>query len=335
MPSFHHVYGLQLEATRPIPGLVALPTTQAPDVRVWLGSMPPDLQRLDTSQHVRYVSPYLDERGEPNMRVWTLHDGAYFRLYYSDGTDFVVDRQGRNLWATWAASATLEDTATYLLGPVLGFVMRLRGVVCLHASAIALGNRVIAVLGPAGAGKSTTAAAFAQRGHAVLSDDVLALSDRADVILVQPAYPRIRLWPSSVGSLYGSLDALPRLTPTWDKRYLDLTANGYQFEQQPLPLAAIYMLTARSTDPRAPFVETEPARSVLVSLVANGYVNYLLDQQMRAREFALLSRITAQVPIRRLTPHADAAKLQRLCEVVLADFEALTSSASSRSSKVP
>jgi hypothetical protein len=328
MPTFHHVFGLQLRATKPIPGLVALPSTpsaQASDLSVWLGAMPPGLRGMEAAQKVWYVSPYHDERGEPNMRVWTLDDGAYFRLYYSDGTDFVVDRQGRNVWATWAASATLEDTATYLLGPILGFVLRLRGVVCLHASAIALGDRVVAVLGPGGAGKSTTAAAFAQRGHAVLSDDVLALSDQADGILVQPAYPRIRLWPSSVGSLYGSLGALPRLTPSWDKRYLDLTTNGYQFEQQPLPLAAIYMLAARSTDPLAPFAEAEPAQRALVSLVTNSYVNYLLDQEMRAREFELLARIIARVPIRRLTPHADAARLQRLCDVILADFEALTS----------
>jgi hypothetical protein len=327
MPSFHRVYGLGLEATKPIPGLVALPSTQAPDVRVWLGSMPPDLQRLEATQHVRYVSPYLDERGEPNMRVWALDDGAYIRLYYSDGTDFVVDRPGMNVWATWAASATLEDMATYLLGPILGFVLRLRGVVCLHASAIAFGDRAFGVLGPAGAGKSTTAAAFAQRGHAILSDDVLAILDREDGLLIQPAYPRIRLWPASVENLYGSPDALPRLTPTWDKRYLDLTVDGYRLDSQPRPLAAVYILDARSADPAAPFIESEPARTALLSLVANGYVNYLLDQEMRTREFRLLARMIAEVPIRRLIPHRDPDCLPRLYEAILEDLRVLTSPA--------
>jgi hypothetical protein len=326
MPSFHQVFGLQLEATRPIPGLVALPSTQAPDVRVWLGSMPPNLRGRDAAQ-AWYTSPYRDERGEPNMRVWTLNGGAYFRLCYSDGTDFVVDRPGTNVWATWAASATLEDTATYLLGPILGFVLRLRGVVCLHASAIAFGDQAFAVLGPAGAGKSTTAAAFAQRGHAILSDDVLAIVDQDGSLLIQPAYPRIRLWPSSVGNLYGSSEALPRLTPTWDKRYLDLSVNGYRFEPRPRPLAAIYILSARSADPAAPFIEAEPAQAALIRLVANGYVNYLLDQEMRMREFRLLARMIAEVPIRRLTPHEDLAYLPRLYETILEDLRALTSPA--------
>ena len=42
----------------------------------------------------------------------------------------------------------------------MGFVMLLRGIVCLHASAIAIDDEAIALLGPAGSGKSTTAAAF-------------------------------------------------------------------------------------------------------------------------------------------------------------------------------
>jgi len=330
MPTFHQIFGLQLEATSPIPGLVALPSLHAPDLRVCLGSIPPWLRRLQTSQEVRYVSSYHDEQGEPNMRVWTLAGSEYFRLWYSDDTDFVVDRHGRNVWVTWAASATLEDTATYLLGPVLGFAMRLRGLVCLHASAVAVDDQAIAVLGPAGAGKSTTAAAFAERGHAILSDDVLALSDQDDGILALPAYPRIRLWPSSVASLYGAPDALPRLTPTWDKRYVDLTRNGYRFQEKPLPLAAIYLLGERTSDLRAPLVEGLATRDALLSLIANTYVTKLLDREMRGREFEHLTGLIGRVPVRRLTPHTDTGYLPRLCDVILEDLRAIRSFAPGR-----
>jgi dephospho-CoA kinase len=58
--------------------------------------------------------------------------------------------------------------------------MLLRGVVCLHASAVAIGDEAIALLGPAGSGKSTTAAAFAERGYSVLAEDVVTLDDRGD-----------------------------------------------------------------------------------------------------------------------------------------------------------
>ena len=187
----------------------------------------------------------------------TLAGGGYYRLLYSDGTEFIVDRTGTRIWATWPDTLTLEDMATYLLGPVLGFVLRLRGITCLHASAVAIGDQAIAFLGTAGAGKSTAAVAFAERGYPALSDDVAALSDQEHTFFVQPGYPLLRLWPSTIATLYGPMDTLPRLTPTWDKRYLDLTQNGYRFQQEPLPLAAIYILDERRPDPTAPFPDKE------------------------------------------------------------------------------
>ena len=44
---------------------------------------------------------------------------------------------------------------------------------------------------------------------------------------------------------------------------------------------------------------------------------------MRAREFELLGRVLQHVPLRRVTPHADALKLPKLCDRILADFESL------------
>jgi hypothetical protein len=256
--------------------------------------------------------------------AWKLADGAYFRLLYSDGTEFVVDRSGTRVWANWPEPLTAEDMATYLLGPVLGFVLRLRGVTCLHASLVAVGERAIALLGPPGSGKSTTTAAFATQGYPVLADDMAPLQDQGDTFLVQPTYPRLRLWPDAVRLLYGSPEALPCLTPSWDKRYVDLTQNGYRFQQKPLPLAAIYFLGEPSADPAAPFIETVPVRTGLITLVTNAYTTHLLDKAMRAREFELLSRVVAGVPVRRvMTPHADGDYLSKLCKSILDDFQGI------------
>jgi hypothetical protein len=326
---YYSVFGLHLEANQPIPGLMALPTTLSVDVCLyllepWLNKMP------DGPQESWYISCYQDEQNQPLYRVWKLARGEYFRFLYSDGTEFVIDRAGTRVWATWSDPMTLEDTATYLLGPILGFVLRLRDLTCLHASAIAVGDQAIALLGPAGAGKSTTAAAFAKLGYPVLSDDVVTLVDRGDTFLVQPAYPRLRLWSESVKALYGSPDALPRIVPThptWDKRYLDLIQNRYQFQQHSLPLAAVYILGGRSNDSTAPFVEAVATHASLIVLVANTYANYLLDKEMRAQEFELLSRLVINVPLRQVTPHADPVYLSKLCDVILDDFQALTSSA--------
>ena len=92
-----------------------------------------------------------------------LAGGEYFGFFYSDGVRFAVERRGREVWGDWPENYTLEDACTYLLGPVIGFVLRLRGVTCLHASAVALAEHAIALAGFPGVPASPPlAAAFAQ-----------------------------------------------------------------------------------------------------------------------------------------------------------------------------
>ena len=163
MPLCYSVFGLSLRTNRAVPGLIPLSTVIAADIRIWLGDMPLLRGHHGVPDDLWYVSDGGDGK-TPSLQVWRVAGGAYFRLRYADGTEFLVDRAGSQVWATWPDSSTLEDTATYLLGPVLGFVLRLRGITCLHASAVAVGDRAIALLGPASAGKSTTAAVFSPDG---------------------------------------------------------------------------------------------------------------------------------------------------------------------------
>ena len=312
------IYGLGVVANSAIPGVPAS-TIASEDICISLGSLPAWLHEVsDTQIETSYIADYKSECGEPALRVFRVLDGRYYRFRYADETEFVVDNEGTEVWAAWREPLTIEDTSTYLLGPVLGFVMLLRGVVCLHASAVAIGNEAIALLGPAGSGKSTTAAAFAQRGYRVLAEDVVTLDDRGDQFLVRPGYPCIRLWPAAVKALYGSETHLPKLTPNWDKCYLDLSDN---FQREPLRVGAIYHLGERLHETRAPFVQALDRAEGMMSLVANTYATKLMDKQMRAREFELLARVVSNVPLRRVTPHADPARLNDLCTRIIADFQ--------------
>jgi hypothetical protein len=279
---------------------------------------------LEGPRQLRYASANRDEHGEPFFTVWSLSGGAMFHLHYRDEIDFLVDVDGTKIWGTWSDTLTVEDASTYLLGPVLGLVLRLRGITCLHASAIDVGGQAIAVIGPPGAGKSTTAAIFATSGFRVLSDDVVALADHGSAFLAQPAYPRVGLWSDSVETLFGLPDALPQQTPTWPKCYLDLTQNGYRFQPNALPLRAVYVLSARDTSAKAPLVHALPVRVGLTQLIENTYLSYLLDRTMSALDLDVLSRLVSSMPVRRLIPHANSALLPRLRDVILDDFQALT-----------
>jgi hypothetical protein len=318
------IYGLWLQADGPIPGLEPASDLAPPNVQVWLQRLPSWLSdQNNPSPHSWFRTAEKNEQGQPNLTVLQLRGGAYFQLCYSDGITFVLDRSGSRIWVGWPASATLHDAATYLLGPVLGFVLRLRDVQCLHASAVAIDEQAVALVGPAGAGKSTTASALVRWGFALVSEDVVPVVLRDSTFLAQPGYPRIRLWPKSVAFLLGSPDKLPRLAPPWEKRYLDLAVEGMPFQSKPLPLAAVYLLRARTDTPQAPFVESVAPAEALITLVANSYTNYLLDQHQRAKEFEFLGKLVAGVPMRRLTPHTDSARLDQLCDVILDDFRSL------------
>ena len=227
------------------------------------------------------------------------------------------------MFASWPDGLTLQDAAVYLYGPILGFILRLRGVVSLHGSGVLLKDRGIALVGPPGAGKSTAAAAFVRSGYPILTDDVFALIDSERGFLVQPGYPGIRLWPESVRNLWGSADALPQLTKTWDKRYLNLENEGYDCDSRPVPIAAIYLLGARTEDRKAPYFENATS---LLDLLANTYAGYALSPEMRAREFDVLTRLMISVPVRKVVPHSDPAKLPALCRLIEQDVAALPSS---------
>src|SRR6267378_3816435 len=101
-----------------------------------------------------------------------------------------------------------------------------------------------------------------------------------------------------------------------------LREGGTRFASRALPLCAIYVLGDRRSD-SAPCVEAVRAQAALLSLVAETYANKILDREMRAREFEVLSRLVSAVPVRRVSPHEDATRLGELCKVIREDLDSL------------
>ncbi len=317
----YSVFGLRLLCNLNLPGFVPLPVEPPYDVIVSLGNWPEWLSRpVPPDREALYISRDIGENGQPSSRVWSAGGGDYFRILYDDGTDCVVDRRGTRIWVWWPAPFTLADVVPYLQGQLLGLVQRLRGVTCLHASAILIGDHAIAVAGFPGAGKSSTAAAFLQMGFPVLADDVVPVFEDAGKFMVQPAHPRIWLRPDMVETLFGSSDALPLLAPSWEKRYLDLNIAGPGLPLEPKPLAAIYILSERANEPERPVVTEAAPRDILLRLLCNTYMNHLLDPRMRSQEFETLSRLQRSVPVRMVHPHEDVSRISQLCRAICADL---------------
>ncbi|MGC2323405.1 MAG: hypothetical protein WA463_12305 [Terriglobales bacterium] len=319
MSYFYSVFGLRVRSNRPVP--VFLPAAPGqPDVRLHLeGARPHPFGSL--SREEWYQCPDADSRGQPLLRGWKLGGGEYFHFHFSEGPEFFFDRRGESAWSFWPPGLSFDNLLTFLAGPAFGCLLFLRGMTVLHGSAIAIGDKAIALLGPGGAGKSTTAAAFALSNFPVLTDDIVAIAERRGEFLVQPAYRRVCLWPDSVAALYGSVNALPLITAGWEKRGLELGDRG-PFQPHAVPLAAIYVLGERTSPLPAGIIAPLAPRELLVKLLGNTYAGRLPNDH-RAHEFDVLARLVNRVHGRRVTPNPSPTHIARLCNAIIEDFERL------------
>jgi hypothetical protein len=320
----YRTYGLNLSSDSPLPGLTEeLDVSGCTDVTVELREEPEwvrDARRLPSL--ILHRLPAAAETHDPVFVLTSFGEGDFFELAYSDGTHFVVNGAATRIWGTAGDAQMMEDLATYFLGPVMGFILRRRGITALHASAVCLEGKAIVLAGAAGSGKSTSAAALALRGLPVLCEDIAALHEKDGSFAVEPGYPRVCLWPESVEMLMGSAEALPRLSPNWEKCYLPLDGPTGRLEAEKRPLGAIYFLAPRLAQD-APRVEEVAGQEVLLELVQNTYMNSLLDRAQRAAEFEMLAHLASRVPVRRIVPHRDPARIGALCELVVADARRL------------
>ncbi|HXD21886.1 MAG TPA: hypothetical protein VN613_00905 [Gemmatimonadaceae bacterium] len=310
------IYGLTLESNVALDGLPPSPAVRAADITLVAGRTPPWADAPRRAGTVRYRTPPAQSQPDDNLVVHEAAEGFLFR--YADGTEFHVAADGRNVWANWIPPLTVADMATYLVGPVMGFAQRLRGVLCLHASAVVVNGAAVALCGPSEAGKSTTAGAFASAGYEVLSDDLTALRDDGASISALPAYGHLRVWTESERILLGTAGALPRLTPSWDKRALELRDRGWKFRDTPVRLGAVVFLADRNADGRSPSVSPIAPAEAFVAMAANSYANYLLDGAMRAVEFRAIERLVQGSRLLRAVPHADPRRIGELVERIVA-----------------
>jgi hypothetical protein len=325
---FHYrAYGLCLDANRLLPRLMETSDGADGGIRVELAGTRPFPIPLSRERYLPInAEGDVDGASPLTTSLLVAGDGArYFRLRFGGDSciEFTLDAKATKVWATWSEVVKYEDVAALFLRPVFARILWLRGIISLHASAVAINNRAIAFVGGAGAGKSTTAAAFARRGHAVLTDDVAALDAVGAQILVQPSVPALWLLPNVASELVNAIEPLPPIWTHEEKRHLELrqsaTSRAWQFQAQPLPLAAIYILGARRAGITEPSIVPVPPTAAFFALVANSYGGSVLDTDRRRRQFELFSRISAQIPVRYVVCPNELSQLSRVCDVILAD----------------
>ena len=291
-PVQHRAAGLIILADRGLPGFIAVVEPQQPDVFIHLGLRPP---WHDAPSAPVYAADHLDAHGIPIVRVSRSLEGFHFQ--YADQTRIWIQASGQDVWCTWPESASLEDTCTYLSGPILSLLLRIRGALALHASAVQIGSGAIGFVGAHNAGKSTLAAALGAAGCRVVTDDVLHVRAEGTRWMAEPFASMLRLWPHGAHLALGAGAELPEIAAGWDKRALHL-GGAIPAASAPLPLIGLAWLAPRGSEAA---IEPLSAGTALVHLAANSSAGHLLDSATRAVEFSALSNLVRCVPCAAIT----------------------------------
>jgi hypothetical protein len=238
---------------------------------------------------------------------------------------FTVTPAADRVWAEWSHDTKIKeanDVTAFLAGPILGGLLRLRGVLSLHASVVHLRERAVLLIGERRAGKSTIAAALAQRGHAILSDDVAAVTpDTGAGWLVHAGYPRLRLRPDAFHAT-APVDAGPVMTGQ-DKRYVALSsrpdARAWRFHRGPLPVSGVFELR-RDPERVAPTVERVRGADRLALLLGHTRAALApLDPAAQARELKALSRFGEDVKMSRVCYPNGLEHTAAICSAIVSE----------------
>lgn len=242
-----------------------------------------------------------------------------FKLEEIKELNFIVDESTENLLIHHHETMLESDIESHFVGPVLSFILRLRGVVCLHSSVVGLDGKAIAFPGHATAGKSTIAAGMADAGAEILADDIAVLCPKDGAFFVQSGYSKIRLRPQAAAFLTNNTESLPMVYSYRESRYASLENTG-KFQTEPLPLAAIYVLGDFRNDYMEPFIKPVESHEKMIYLIQNTSGSYVVNGDSRAKEFRVLAEIAKTIPIRKLHYAHDITTLPKQCEIIIEDF---------------
>lgn len=239
----YRLFGLSVLSEIPLPELVADPAAEAADVCV----------------NLRPIA----EHGETTAGLY-VHGGDALLVIPKVGR-FLI-RGGREMVVEPAAGVSQRNLRLFMLGSAFAAILHQRSLLPLHANAVVVDGRGIGFMGHPGAGKSTLAAWFHDRGFDVLADDVCVVTPGPDGRpLAHPGIPRLRLWREALeaggrdASVYErSFDNMDKYTvPTDLERVLPA-----------VPLSHLYLLEKAEGDPSVDRLEGSAA---VEAMIANTY----------------------------------------------------------------
>ena len=216
-----------------------------------------------------------------------------------------------------AGPNTDEDALRlFILGAGLGVLLHQRGLLVIHASGVIIEDRVVGFIGAKGWGKSTTAATLHQRGHTLISDELLVVRfDDQGYPWVIPGSPQIKLWEDALVSTGGDPNSAVRVRSGVDKFHV----NAASIAPNELPLHGLYLLdggeelSVRSMSPSEAFLGVVP------HLYVCRFGTSFLQETGMAHAFEQVSRLLRVVNVKRLLRRRDLSQLSDIARLIERD----------------
>ncbi len=248
-------------------------------------------------------------------RVRLFRHSGGFRLEYDDTGTFDVDGSGTRIDWFPGSNAIPEAVQLDVLGRVLPTAMHASGALCLHGSAVELGDGAVAFLAPKRHGKSTLARALTRAGARVVTDDVVAIELDPEPRM-RPGVPQLRLLRDSARHLGANTDAL---TGPGSKVIVQ-PDEAERTARSALPLAALYLLQPIRTSLAVESAERIPLAGVAAAMALLPQVR--LAPLLRKSEASVLLdrsvRLAAEVPVYTLRVARDFGRLDEVVSRLLA-----------------
>jgi hypothetical protein len=250
-----------------------------------------------------------------SLPSWTLSGpnwevaGRRLRLDVPGIAQFLLT-EGREIVVEPESEARLPDIPIFILCTAFGILLHQREEVVLQASAVSVHGKAVLFCGPSGAGKSTLAAALAERGHAMISDDLCALDLAGSTPLVRSDGTQLRLWAQAINQLRLGDRRGGRVRPSLEKYDVSPPART----PAPTPLGAVYVLR-ETRPPYASGIERPNLVDATVLVGRSAYRPLLArDLGQKALYFRAAARILSDAGLFHLTRPFAFPDMPRLVE---------------------
>lgn len=235
----------------------------------------------------------------------------------------VFQCQKDNIGIVWQNEGTGFEHYLQTVG--LSLWLEMRGVLCIHANAIATDRGVIGVIAPSQTGKTTLTAALATRGMAMMTDDMMAIHKTTEGWKVYAGWPQVRMWPQVAQHFVKNSDNLARVHSRFEKRIVNLKdQDNIHYSDKSGLLKRLYLLERLDSSDADVVIKPVTAAESVMSLLQNSMLadayRPLAIEESRLKKIALMLE---SIDVKRVVYPSGKEHLARVCESIEADVKTL------------